>query len=166
MGARYLHRNWVPSGLPVFHGRCFIRQQTGIWLYTTQSISGITGCAIVTNLGDSLQLERMVACLVPDGTDDVPGIRTTRILALSGSKWIAIPVVAFCGRSNTAFSIDLRLALHRLAFSGLSAGSSCVYVDLPADPTIASTDRGPLADGYFCSAVNGGSSDAGWHLPE
>jgi hypothetical protein len=69
--------NWVPSsGLPVFRGRCFTRQQTSIWLYTTQSISGITGRASVTTLGDSLQLERMVACLVPDRADDVPGICT------------------------------------------------------------------------------------------
>ena len=53
------------------------------------------------------------------------------------------------------FPPDLGLALHRLAFPGLSAGSNCVRAGLPAEPTIASTNRGTLADGYFCSAANG-----------
>jgi hypothetical protein len=47
--------NWLPfSGLPVFRDRCFTRQQPGVWLYATQSVSGITGCGGVTTLGDSL----------------------------------------------------------------------------------------------------------------
>jgi hypothetical protein len=57
--------------------------------------------------------------------------------------------------ATQSFPLDLGLALHGLAFPGLSAGSSCVHGALPAEPAIASTHRGTLADGYFCSAANG-----------
>ena len=59
------------------------------------------------------------------------------------------------GAATQFFSPDLGLALHCLAFPGLPAGSNCVHGALPAEPAIATTNRGTLADGYFCSAANG-----------